>query len=121
MAIKTLLTRLTTKRDGKRVTFAANQAVDLTKEELAELDKLEKKTGRPHYRDPINEKVEAEEPAEIETETEDTFDGESVAMDDKTVDQLKAYLDHNSVEYSADDKKADLLKVAKRHETDGGL
>jgi len=120
---KVLLTNLKTVRDGKSVTLPANKAADLNDEELELLDKLTKQTGRPHYRDPINESARAE--AEVDGDDDGglpgVFDGSTVPMDSKTVAQLKAYLDHNEVDYDSDANKAELLKIAKAHEADGGL
>lgn len=127
MTVKVLLTQLSTTRDGKRVKFEAKQAVDLTKAELDTLDRLTASTGRPHYRDPINEKVKGETPAVVDDETDEgaddegADDGEGKTLDEMTVAELKAYLDEAEVEYDSDAKKADLLKAAKAHETDGGL
>lgn len=123
--IKVLLVALTTFREingeKKRVRFAAGKPADLTAAELESLDKLTVATGKLHYRDPVHEGVVAAEPEAVAEG--DTFDGESVAMGDKTVAQLKAYLDANGVEYADDAKKADLLAAAEAHEADpdGGL
>lgn len=133
MPKKVLLTNLTTVRDGKRVRLSpkSKKAVDLTAEEIDLLDRLTEQTGRPHYRDPVNE-IEDDEDFDLggdgdgdendgDDENNDEFDGESVAVDEKSVPQLKAYLDHNEVEYPASANKAALLKLAKAHEADGGL
>jgi hypothetical protein len=113
-----LLAALTTTRDEKRVRFPANSVQSLTGDEIDLLDRLTVSAGRPHYRDPKNESAVEEGP---EVTVEDEFDGQSVVMDKKSVDQLKAYLDHNNVTYDAGAVKADLLKAAKAHEADGGL
>lgn len=119
---KVLLASLSTIRDGEKVRFPANQVADVTKDEIKLLDRMTATTGRPHYRDPVNEGGDSGDDEGRQGGGEnDAFDGESVEMDDKNVDQLKAYLDHNSVSYETGDKKADLLKRAKAHESDGGL
>lgn len=122
MAKKMLLAALTTTRgegdDEKKVRFAAKTVQNLTKDEIELLDKLTASTGRPHYRDPVNEDAPEDGP-EVETST--AFDGENVAMEDKTVAHLKAYLDHNKVAYDATDTKPDLLKKAQGHASNGGL
>lgn len=121
MAKKVLLASLSTTREGVKVRFAANQVADLNKDEINLLDRMTTATGRPHYRAPVNEAVDAKEPADRADEDDDEYLDRSVAMDSKNVAALQAYLDHNSVAYDADDKKADLLKRAKAHESDGGL
>lgn len=120
MALKKLLVAFTTTREiegeDRRVRFAAGKVVDLTKAELELLDKLTKSTGKLHYRAPINEgggNVTASEPEIVEVPD---FEGQDVAMDDKNVEQLKAYLTFNSVEFESSAKKADLLALAKKHE-----
>lgn len=118
MPKKVLLTSLTTVRDGKRVKFAAKSTVNLTKDELDLLDRLEKSTGRTQYRNPVNESATEDDPQTVVT---DLYDGEKVAMDDKTAEQLKAYLTHSNVTFAGNASKTDLLKAAKAHEADGGL
>lgn len=128
MALKKLLVAFTTNReiDGetRRVRFAANKVVDLTDDELELLDKLTAKTGKLHYRAPIQEgggKVVASDPEVVNVPD---FAGQDVPMKDKTVDQLKAYLTFHEVEFADGDKKADLLAAAQKHEAgdqDGGL
>ena len=120
MALKKLLVAFTTDREvegeTRRVRFAAGKVVDLTSDELTLLDKLTKSTGKLHYREPINEggsKVTASEPEVVEVPD---FEGQDVPMDKKTVDQLKAYLTFNSVEFESSAVKADLLDLAKKHE-----
>lgn len=119
-----MLTALTTVRDDTRVRFGANTVQTLTGDEIELLDKLEKSTGKPQYRAPRDESGRG---ADTETDngsaddSDDEFAGQSVAMADKTVDQLKAYLDHNEVAYDATAKKPDLFKIAKAHEDDQGL
>lgn len=120
MALKKLLVAFTTDReiDGemRRVRFDAGKVVDLTDKELELMDKLTDSTGKLHYREPINEgggKLTAAEPEVVEVPD---FEGQDVAMGDKTVDQLKAYLTFNGVEFDASAKKADLLELAKKLE-----
>jgi hypothetical protein len=124
MALKKLLVAFTTTRsvevDGKtenrRVKFASGKVVDLTDDELELLDRLTKATGKLHYRAPIQEgggKLTADEPEIVEVPD---FTGQDVAITDKTVDQLKAYLAFHSVEFAETDKKADLLALAQKHE-----
>lgn len=124
MALKKLLVALTTVRavevDGKsedrRVRFAAGKVVDLTEAELSLLDTLTKKTGKLHYRDPIQEgggKVIASEPEVVDVPD---YAGQDVLIDSKTVDQLKAYLDFHGVEYANNANKTSLVELAKQHE-----
>lgn len=120
MALKKLLVAFTTNREvegkSRRVRFEAGKVVDLTDDELTLLDKLTKSTGKLHYREPINEgggKVTASEPEIVEVPD---FEGQDVPMDKKSVDQLKAYLTFNSVEFESSALKADLLDLAKKHE-----
>ena len=105
MAKKLLLVALTTNRevDGerRRVKFAAGKVVDLTDDEMTTLDKLTKSTGKLHYRSPINEggsEVAASEPEVVEVPD---YAGQDKAMGDKTVNDLKAYLDFHSVDYES--------------------
>ena len=120
MALKKLLVAFTTNREvegeERRVRFAAGKVVDLTDDEMTLLDKLTVSTGKLHYRSPINEgggKVTESEPEVVEVPD---FEGQDKAMDDKNVDQLKAYLTFHSVEFESNAKKADLLELAKKHE-----
>src|SRR6185312_3625665 len=103
-----LLAALTTSRtiDGKetRVTFqpgvgknGTGKAVEITDAEKKDLDALTKQTGRAHYRMPVDESVQSAEDATDEVEEE--FEGQNVAIDQKNVAQLKAYLDFHSVAY----------------------
>lgn len=104
----------------KRVRFDAKKVVELTDEELETLDALTKATGKLHYRDPISEggaKVVASEPEVVNVAD---YAGQDVAMDDKSVDQLKAYLTFHSVEFKGNAAKADLLAAAKAHEAGAG-
>jgi hypothetical protein len=59
MAKKFLLVGLNTSRKegdkNKRVRLAAKQTHDLTADEIKLLDRLTAKTGKLHYRDPVNE------------------------------------------------------------------
>lgn len=113
MALKTILVALTTVRDGKRVRFAAKSVVDLTAAEKETLDKLQVATGKLHYRDPVNEggTVVESKPVVQGNETP-SYDGEQIAVGDKSVPQLKAFLDHHKVEYKSSASKADLVKLA---------
>lgn len=120
MALKKLLVAFTTNREvegkSRRVRFEAGKVVDLTSDELDLLDRLTKSTGKLHYREPINEgggKLTAAEPEIVEVPD---FEGQDVPMDKKSVDQLKAYLTFNSVEFESGALKADLLDLAKKHE-----
>ncbi len=109
---KLLLCALGTNRDGKRVRFAAGTVADLTKDELADLDKLTEATGKLHYRTPVNESGPADAPEVVDVPD---FAGQDVAMGNKSVDQLKAYLTFHDVAFDKDDKKADLLTAAEGH------
>ena len=119
MALKTLLVAFSTTReiDGeeKRVRFKAKSVVDLTESEIEQLEALTKATGKLHFREPIKEggKAVADEPEVVDVPD---FAGQDVAMDKKSVDQLKAYLDFHSQSYDAKATKADLLALAKKHE-----
>lgn len=100
----------------RRVRFDAKKVVELTDEELETLDTLTKATGKLHYRDPISEggaKVVASEPEVVDVPD---YAGQDVAMDEKSVDMLKAYLTFHSVEFKGNASKADLLAAAKAHE-----
>jgi hypothetical protein len=116
---KFLLVALNTTREveGKRrkVRLGARTVQDLNAEEIDLLDRLTKRTGKLHYRDPVNEDAAVAGP--------ETTGGpaEGFNADDATVAQLKDYLDENSVEYDADAKKADLQAAVKQHQADGGL
>lgn len=121
MSKKVLLVSLTTVRDGERVRFEAGKTVNLTADEIRDLDKLTVSTGKPHYRDPVNESATADGPDELSGEQGHTFVGEDIPVAKKTVDQLRAYLDHHQIEYAADAQKPDLLKAATAFEADGGL
>ncbi|MEN6332976.1 MAG: hypothetical protein ABFE01_01880 [Phycisphaerales bacterium] len=123
--LKLLLVAFSTMRevDGeeRRVRFGAKKVVELTDDELETLDRLTKATGKLHYRDPISEggaKVVASEP---EVVVVPDYAGQDVAITDKSVDQLKAYLTFHSVEFKGNASKADLLAAAQKHEagTDG--
>lgn len=124
MATKLLLVAFTTtrmvmvgdKEEARRVRFASGKVVDLTDDELTLLDNLTKATGKLHYRDPIREggqKITASEPEIVDVPD---YAGQDVAMEDKSVDQLKAYLTFHGVTFAAGDKKADLLAAAVAHE-----
>lgn len=119
MALKTLLVAFSTTReiDGeeKRVRFKAKSVVELTEAEVEQLEALTKATGKLHFRDPIKEggKAVADEPEIVDVPD---FAGQDVALDKKSVDQLKAYLDFYSVDYTGKTSKADLLAAAKAHE-----
>jgi len=120
--IKTLLVAFTTFRDvggnKKRVRFSSGQTVELTDPELEQLEALTKSTGKLHFRDPVNERVVVEEPEVFGAGEE--FDGQSVAMDLKTVAQLKAFLDFNDIAYAGNASKADLLALAGDVKPEGG-
>lgn len=130
MAIKFLLVALSTTRkvegETRRVRFAAKSTPDLTDDEIKMLDKLTESTGKLHYRDPVNEggAVSASEPEVVDTPD---YAGQDVAMADKSVDQLKAFLTFHSVEFKGNASKADLLKAAEEKQAeidgdkDGGL
>lgn len=98
-----------------RVKFKSGSVIDLTPSELTTLTNLQNKTGKLHYRDPIQEGGAA---AASEPEVVDVPDyaGQDTPMDKKNVDLLKAYLTFHSVEFEADAKKPDLLKLATAHE-----
>lgn len=120
--LKLLLVAFSTVRvvDGaeRRVRFDAKKVVELTDEELETLDKLTAATGKLHYRDPISEggaKVVASEPEVVDVPD---YAGQSVAMDEKSVDMLKAYLTFHEVEFKGNASKADLLAAAKAHEVE---
>lgn len=123
MAIKLLLVAFNTTReiDGedRRVRFAANKVADLTDDELNLLDRLTTATGKLHYRDPIQEggqRVTASEPEVVDVPD---YAGQDVAMSEKNVEQLKAYLTFHGVDFEAKATKADLLAAAKTHEAGG--
>lgn len=118
MALKTLLVAFSTTRtvDGeeRRVRFKSGSVVDLTEDEMTTLDSLTEKTGKLHYRAPVNEggKPTASEPEVVDVPD---YAGQDVAIDKKTVDQLKAYLTFHSVVFDKEDK-AGLVKLAQKHE-----
>lgn len=122
MALKTLLVAFSTVRkddDDKdqRVRFKAGSVVDLTDAELADLQKLQDATGKLHFRDPKSEGGAA---AESKPEVVDVPDyaGQDVAMDAKSVDQLKAYLTFHDVAFKGNASKAELLEAATGHAAD---
>ena len=121
---KYLLVALTTTREDsegeqKRVRFAAGSVVTLTADEMEQLDGLEKATGKLHYRDPKNESVADSEPEVVDL---DDFLGQSVAIDKKNVEQLKAYLTFHDQTFEDSASKADLTKLVKAHaDPDAGL
>lgn len=133
MALKLLLVAFTTVREvegeDRRVRFAPGKVVDLTDAELELLDKLTKATGKLHYRDPIQEGGATIVASEPEVVNVPDYVGQDVAMDDKNVDHLRAYLTFHGVSFEGNAKKADLLALAKKHEAgetsgddrDGGL
>ena len=127
MALKYLLVALSTNRmddDGaeQRVRFRAKSVVDLTEQELEDLDKLTAVTGKLHYRDPITEGRGTVTASAPEVITVPDYAGQDVAMDKKTVDQLKAYLSFHEIAFDNGATKADLLKLAtKPADVDGGL
>lgn len=122
MALKTLLVAFSTVRkddDDKdqRVRFKAGSVVDLTDAELADLQKLQDATGKLHFRDPKSEGGLAVE-SKAEVVDVPDYAGQDVAMDDKTVDQLKAYLTFHDVSFKGNASKDDLLKAATDHAAD---
>lgn len=121
MALKTLLVAFSTIRavEGKdqRVRFAAGSVVDLTADEEEDLTKLQNSTGKLHFRDPQNEGGKAV-PSQPEIVDVDDFDGQKVAPDQKSVDQLKAYLTFHDVAFKGNASKADLLAAVKGHAAD---
>lgn len=118
MALKTLLVAFSTEREveGKteRVRFKAGSVVDLTESELADLQALQDSTGKLHFRDPKSEGGTVAESAPEVVDIPD-FAGQDVAMADKSVDQLKAYLTFHDVAFKGNASKADLLKAAEDH------
>lgn len=123
MALKTILVALTTRREieGKmtRVRFPAKSVVDLTDDEQATMDSLERVTGKLHTRKPIMEGGKAAEskPQVVDTGSNDAFAGAKVPMDEKSVKQLQAYLTFNNVEFAPSANKAALLQLATSHAT----
>lgn len=124
MALKTLLVAFSTVRpseddDGKdqRVRFKAGSVVDLTDKEEAELLALQNSTGKLHFRDP---KTEGGEAVESKPEVVDVpdFAGQDVPMDQKSRDQLKAYLTFHDVDFKGNASEADLRKLATDHAAD---
>lgn len=116
MPTKTLLTNLETTRtiDGKskRVRLVAGTVADLTDAEIAQLDILTKRTGKPHYREPVQEGGGKPKAAAPIIQHVDEYDGESVAIGAKTVAQLKAYLTYHEVSFDDNADQAALLKLA---------
>lgn len=124
MALKKLLVAFTTsrmvavaegKQESRRVRFAAGKVVELTDEELDTLDRLTEATGKLHYRDPVSEggsRVEASEPEVVDVPD---FAGQDVSIQNKSVDQLKAYLTFHEVSFDKNAKKTDLQKLAEDH------
>lgn len=120
MTLKTLLVAFSTERpveegskEMKRVRFKSGSVIDLTDKELKGLEALEKSTGKLHMRDPKSEGGEAVA-SEPEVVVVPDYAGQDVAIDAKTVDQLKAYL----VFYQTEPKgnKDDLVKQAREVE-----
>ncbi len=114
MALKTILVALSTVRDGKRVRFAAGSVVSLTAEEQDSLQKLQDQSGKLHFRTPVNEGGKAVEskPEAVDNGAGAEFEGAKVPVADKTVVQLKAYLDFHKVEYKGNASRADLVTLA---------
>lgn len=135
---KHLLTNFTVDRedeDGNTVRreLPAGTTQKLTDSEVELLERLEKKTGRAHLREPISERVIVSEDdgddlvltpqgaktADGKTAAEAGLTGEKVvptdeAVDAMTVKDLKAYLDAEpAVEYAASDDKGALQSKAK--------
>lgn len=115
MAVKYLLVALSTVRtvEGKkqRVRFAAKSTPDLTDDEIETLTKLQNSTGKLHFRDPINEggNVTASEPEVVVTPD---YAGQDVSIDNKSVEQLKAFLTFHEVEFAGNASKATLVEKA---------
>lgn len=117
MALKKLLVAFTTNRatedePKRRVRFKAGDVVDLTEDEMKTFDLLTKKTGKLHYRAPVNEgssAVTESKPTVIEVPD---YAGQDVPMADKTVAQLKSFLTFKGVEFDDKAAKADLLALA---------
>lgn len=128
MPAKMLLVALTTNRDvevggkkeSRRVRFAANKVVDLTSEEMKILDDLTKSTGKLHYRDPIQEGGSRPVAADPEIIDLPDYAGQDVAIEDKSVAQLKAYLTFHGVSFGNNDKRDDLVAAARKHESGQG-
>jgi hypothetical protein len=129
MAKKLLLVILNTDRkiDGemRRVKFKPKTVVDLTDDEIATLDNLEKATGVAHYREPTREGVEDAAPEVVELPD---YAGQDTPIAEKNVEQLKAYLDFFEIAYKGNDSKATLTAAAEKHaagdnadDKDGGL
>lgn len=117
---KLLLVALQTDRevDGamRRVLFKSKSVVDLTDEELETFDKLTEKTGKLHYRDPIQEGGAPVGESEPEVVVVPDYAGQDTPISKKNVDQLKAYLAFHSVTYADDANKAALVDLATKHE-----
>jgi hypothetical protein len=92
MAKKVLLGRLTRPgKDGKLETLMPNgEAVDLTKDDIATLDRLTKATGKRYYRDPVNESAAEDERADDEEGDEPT---EAETFVNRAVDEIAALSD----------------------------
>lgn len=116
---KLLLVAFSTARDGQRVRFASKSVVDLEDDELETLDKLTLSTGKLHYRDPIREGGDSLVPSEPEVVVVPDYAGQDVPMGEKSVPQLKAYLDFHEIGYKGNASKDDLLTLAQ--ETDKAL
>lgn len=103
------------KTENKRARYAAKSVVDLTEDEMTLLDRLTKKTGKLHYRDPIREGGEIAESQPVIVEVPD-FEGQDVPIDTKTVPLLRAYLTFHGVAFKPGDDKAALVDLAKKQE-----
>lgn len=117
--LKLLLVALSTSRpvEGieRRVRFAPGKVVELTEDELEQLDKLTVATGKLHYRDPVNEGGATVTASEPELVAVKDYAGQDTPLADKTADQLKAYLTFYDVAFKGNASKADLLELATAH------
>jgi hypothetical protein len=123
MAMKLLLVAFTTSRmmeiggkeEERRVRFKSGSVVDLTDDEMETLERLTKATGKLHFREPIREggaQTVESEPVIVDVPD---YAGQDVAIDKKTVDQLKAYLTFHSVDIPNGADKAKLAALAADH------
>lgn len=122
MKEKHLLVRFTTERDvdgtSRKVTFPAKSTVSLTEDEIDLLDRLTRRTGKLHYREPVREGRGRS--AEIDftpfvAPSAPGFAGADVPVTKKTIAQLKAFIEAHD-ETPAGDSKKDLLAQAQEIE-----
>lgn len=71
----------------------------------------EPKDGQPSIRDLLNHQKRIDANIRGETLPEDEEEEETIVPENMTVAELKAALDEANVEYSSDDKKADLVQL----------